>query len=114
MSEVKHTAENWTYDGKTFGPHSVHHRIFAENGDCVADVMDHGHGDADAHARLIAAAPELLDHVKRFALTLEYYIRRDENDGDDEGAALKGLTLAMVNETISKAELATLAAAGAT
>lgn len=47
---------------------------------------------------------ELLNLVKLFRDTLQYYIRRDEKTGDSEGAALKRNTLGVVMNAIAKAE----------
>lgn len=47
---------------------------------------------------------ELLNLVKLFRDTLQYYIRRDEKTGDSEGAALKRNTLGVVINAIAKAE----------
>ncbi len=59
--------------------------------------------EAKANARLIAAAPELLEIAERFKRTIEFMIRVDEKNGDDEGANLKRVTLTEVNATLAKA-----------
>lgn len=95
-SNVRKTREEGGFD---------HFLFVTTQEDGAPDICHIGNGPSGPYnARLIAAAPELLEHTKRFALTLEYYIRRDQNDGDTEGATLKSLTLAMVREIIAKAE----------
>jgi hypothetical protein len=54
-----------------------------------------------AMARLFAHAPALLVHADLLDRTLEYYIRKDENTGDQEGANLKGFTRAQVVQTLN-------------
>ena len=57
-----------------------------------------------AEIALNKAAPELLELAKLLRRTIEYQIRCDAKDGDEEGAGLKALTLSQVNETIARAE----------
>ena len=47
---------------------------------------------------------ELLEHTKLFERCLVYEIRKSEKEGDDEGANLKSLTLAMVRDTLARVE----------
>lgn len=53
---------------------------------------------------LHAAAPDLLKIARDHQKTIEFYIRQDESRGDDEGARLKSISLALVNAAIAKAE----------
>lgn len=55
-------------------------------------------------AHLFGAAPELLAEVKAFRRTVEYYMRVEANDGDDEGARLKAFRLHTLDALIAKAE----------
>jgi hypothetical protein len=70
----------------------------------AAEDDDERRLEVEANARLIAAAPELLDLAKLFARTVVYYAGIDEKDGDDEGARLKRLALANIEAVIAKAE----------
>lgn len=54
-------------------------------------------------ASLHKAAPELLKLVRLFEKTVEYYIRKNEADGDDEGARMKIGTLNTIRATIAEA-----------
>lgn len=58
----------------------------------------------EANAHLIAAAPDLLEQTKLLERALLYEIKKSENDGDNEGARLKGVTLGIVREVLAKAE----------
>ena len=61
-------------------------------------------GNALANARLIAAAPELLELAKLLERTVAYEIDISKGAGDDEGARMKTLTLLHVCDIIAKAE----------
>lgn len=60
--------------------------------------------EAEANARLIAAAPDLFEVATLFASSLEYLIALDRKKGDDEGASMKGITLNVVRAALAKAE----------
>lgn len=68
----------------------------------IAHVGDCG-PNWKANARLIAAAPELLEQCRLFKRALEYQIRASRGAGDDEGAKLKTLTLNLLLEDLAKA-----------
>lgn len=104
----KHTPGPWpwkyTSDGKRIvigeglveGPNGYEvAEVYSD--DCPAEI-------AEANARLISAAPELLEQCKLFERCLVYEIAGSERKGDDEGARLKGLTLAMLRAAIAAAE----------
>lgn len=55
-------------------------------------------------ARLISAAPDLLTVATLFAESLKYLIEIDRKKGDDEGVAMKSITLQSVRAAIAKAE----------
>ena len=57
-------AGEWNFDGRSYGAHSVYHRVFAANGDCIAEVFDHGRGEVEANGRLIAATPTMFEALK--------------------------------------------------
>ena len=62
----KHTPGPWT-DNYRFTPAQAHLEIYATPGArCIAKVFnaDFSHGEKEANARLIAAAPELLEALK--------------------------------------------------
>jgi len=59
--------------------------------------------DREADARLFAAAPYLLAEVKEFRRTVAYYIEVEKNGDDPEGARLKRMKLAMLDDLIAQA-----------
>jgi hypothetical protein len=75
--------------------------------DVVAATHWSGTPEWEANAHLIAAAPEMYEMTKLFARYLAYEIKKQEWDGDDEGANLKSYTLAQVRAALDKAEGAT-------
>lgn len=92
-------AEKWVVSNAT--------DVATSSGRHVADCWTHANFSREAcqeHARLIAAAPELLDWVKLFERSLVYEIAKSQKAGDDEGARLKTVTLNLVRATIAKAE----------
>lgn len=60
--------------------------------------------ESQANAHLTAAAHELLTLARDYRRTIEYNVKRDMRDGDDEGASLKRFTLEHVDRVIAKAE----------
>jgi len=101
IAEPKFTPGPWAVKGLN------ENLVYAKDG-FVADVHGGTKGSAStvakANAHLIAAAPELLAHVKLLEKTIEYEIRRSKAEGDDEGARLKTFTLYLVRDSIAKAE----------
>lgn len=93
-TEAKHTP--WAMVG----------REGAYTGECLIERAD-GSGFAvtctDDEARLIAAAPELLEQAKLFERCIIYEIGVAEKRDDDEGARLKSLTLHLLREVLAKA-----------
>jgi hypothetical protein len=79
MSNAKHTPAPWKYDGDGFDSVAARHcgtdgyTVFPvdENGDvtgCICEIADCIDDDeAEANARLIAAAPELLAFIESIA-----------------------------------------------
>lgn len=59
--------------------------------------------DAKQQAHLIAAAPELLEQCELFRRMLLHEIRCSEKEGDNEGATLKGMALAILDAVLAKA-----------
>jgi hypothetical protein len=99
MSESKHTPGPWKYVGRLGFGHLVDPNVAVIYG-------GEGSGHADdglANARLISAAPELLNATKLLEQALVYQIRTDTANGDHEGAHLKAATLKLVRATIAKA-----------
>lgn len=73
----------------------------------IADVavdINTSLAQAKRHARLIAAAPELLEMTKLLERSIVYEIKKSEREGDDEGARCKFITLAQARAAIAKAE----------
>lgn len=61
MTKTKHTPGPWRYDRQNPGPTTGEHMIAGSLPGYLAEVRDCGSGDAQANARLIAAAPDLFD-----------------------------------------------------
>lgn len=81
-----------------------------EGSDCIA-ICDTDNADTatyERRAKIMAAGPELLEHARMLAKSLEYQIKRDLTAGDYEGADLKGFTLECVMQTIAKATTLTI------
>lgn len=91
-------------------PDVNHEAVLAADGAIVADCAIFGlrvNRPAEmnrAHARLIAAAPELLGLARQFEAVVRWQIRKDQTDGDDEGARLKTVTLNIIQAAITKVE----------
>lgn len=60
---------------------------------------------AEATARLIAAAPDLLALARDYRRAIAYYIKRDKAAGDEEGAILKGFRLSEIDAALAKVEV---------
>lgn len=58
----------------------------------------------EANARLIAASPQLYDLAVLFRKSIEYEIRKNIDDGDDEAAKMKAVTLNIVRAALSAAD----------
>ena len=100
--EIKHTPGPWTvgetrrykHSGGVDGTEVAVHYGTAENrGNCIAFAYGHGaRGDAEADARLIAAAPDLLEALKK---ARRYVVSSHEPVGaelDDIDAAIAKAT----------------------
>lgn len=70
-----------------------------ETGRQVVSDDPEGH----ANARLIAAAPDLLELAQQFKQAVEFYIRVEEREYP-EGAALKRVTLHRINAVLAMLE----------
>lgn len=61
-----------------------------------------------ANAALIVQAvnahDDLVTQVRLFERCVVYEIKKSEQEGDDEGARLKSFTLALIRDTLAKAE----------
>ena len=73
----KHTPGPWRYDRSNGSPTTGQHMIAGAKPGYLAEVRDCGSGDVQANARLIAAAPDLLDALQAIVKSL--------SDQDDEG-----------------------------
>ena len=62
--DAKHTPGPWRYQRENGSPTTGQHMIAGANPGYLAEVRDCGSGDVCANARLIAAAPELLDALQ--------------------------------------------------
>lgn len=60
----KHTPGPWRYDRCNGSPTTGEHMIAGGKPGYLAEVRDCGSGDVSANARLIAAAPDLLEALR--------------------------------------------------
>lgn len=61
---TKHTPGPWRYCKENGSPTTGQHMIAGGKPGYLAEVRDCGSGDVEANARLIAAAPELLEALE--------------------------------------------------
>lgn len=92
--KTKFTPGPWKYQKQNGSPTTGPHMISGSKPGYLAEVRDCGSGDVEANARLIAAAPELLNMLK------EYVQDYDENYGED------GATDDYVNDMAKRARAA--------
>ena len=64
---MKYTSGPWRVARQNPGPTTGEWMIAGAKPGYLAEVRDCGSGDVEANARLIAAAPELLDALRRIA-----------------------------------------------
>lgn len=64
MSKAQHTPGPWRVDRQNPSPTTGEWMIAGQKPGYLAEVRDCGSGDVDANARLIAAAPELLEALE--------------------------------------------------
>jgi hypothetical protein len=85
---MSHTPGPWHRNIK---PISKYPTIFAGRNTHVAVVQTKGLKDdeAEANAALIVTAPELLEEVKRFRKTVEYYIGLSGDEDEKRGMRLQ-------------------------
>lgn len=99
MSEARHTPGPWTlsddYDTVFGGPPDDRGSVMVAN--IAGDADD---PENEANARLIAAAPELLEVARQYAATLEALIRQSPTD---DARKVNKERLAAVQSTIAKA-----------
>lgn len=99
---IKHTPGPWTVHSCEVHPH---HEIIAECGRRIATQNDYHDGQDKANARLIAAAPELLDALKEARSMLEtasrYFPKSIHNS---DRFSLLNVLANTVNPAIAKAE----------
>ena len=93
MLTVENTPWTATFDDDEWGLWSVI--------DCKGELVFFGMNEAVA--KLLAAAPDLLEQTKLLERSLLYQISVNSSDGDDEGARLKTGTLHFVRKAIAKA-----------
>lgn len=107
MTDTQHTPGLWDRAADSYGKvrHSrkacVYTTVREPAGDRIVTVA--ARIDNWADARLIAAAPELLDVARLLERTIIYEIGKDGRAGDDESARSKTLTLNYVRAVIAKA-----------
>lgn len=95
MSEVKHTPGPWYVAHR--GPEN---RLICNRDITVAEVLDDCHPDADqelANARLIAAAPELLEACQALVRAID--CRRTLDEIEATRAARKAISKATGNQS---------------
>jgi len=82
-----------------------HSRVVGSDNQTVVGFSTRSPNDKwSCNARLIAAAPELLEQCELFKRNLEYQIAVDASKGDQEGVNLKKFTLETITAAIAKAE----------
>lgn len=78
----KHTPGPWRYDRCNGSPTTGEHMIAGGKPGYLAEVRDCGSGDVSANARLIAAAPDLLEACKRMIGSLGVMVCDADSCGD--------------------------------
>lgn len=86
----KHTPGPWRYDRCNSSPTTGEHMIAGGKPGYLAEVRDCGSGDVSANARLIAAAPDLLEACKAVD---------EATRGGDYEAAFKAVRAAIAKAT---------------
>lgn len=81
MSNATHTPEEWKTEHQQYEDGS-HICVADQNGDWVADCGKSGDKDAERHAKLIAAAPDLLKALKLAANFIENVTDEDPQRQD--------------------------------
>ena len=66
MADVKHTPGPWRYVRANPSPTTGEHLIAGAKPGYLAEVRDCGSGSVAANARLISAAPDLLESLRAF------------------------------------------------
>lgn len=75
----------------------------AKNWRAKVEWLQDFHGAAHCYVE-IAEHELVMAEVKEFRRTVEYYRRREESAGDDEGERLKSIKLVMLDDLIARAE----------
>lgn len=102
MKNTNHTPGPWTYrknaNSGYVGAYIGRKRLGYEI-DSTVCTMNKQTGNVEANARLIAAAPELLEALK---LAVEHYVGAGRNSSNVNGAA--GTAADIIHAAIAKAE----------
>lgn len=100
---TQHTPGPWEHLWTNKVVHVVPHKRDVERYENIATVLvpDGGHGVKTANARLIAAAPELLEAVK---ISLEFLDRQNTPKNIQEQISFKNHQREILTKVIAKAE----------
>ncbi len=101
---AQHTPGPWTYSDDGLG-FSVHHIHDDAKGRVVAKTRERFDGD-EANARLIAAAPEMLDALRDILPAAEWELeslRDQESDESEKAARILAKNIAKARAAISRA-----------
>lgn len=101
--QTQYTPGPWRYVRENGSPTTGRHMVAGARPGYIAEVRDCGSGCVEANARLIAAAPELLEALKKAAQSLEWHAHGCCR-GIDDGAPLPtNEAVELAKRTIAKA-----------
>jgi hypothetical protein len=90
---TQHTPGPWRYERANPSPTTGEHLIAGAKNGYLAEIRDCGSGDVFANARLIAAAPDLLELARQIVLAA------DQNEGDIPADIVSGARAAIAKAT---------------
>lgn len=104
VGAARHTRGPWYATGREiWSDHIIVARACNSADDVVDPTTARPAAQLFADAKLIAAAPKLLDLAQLFARSVEYEIARSRNEGDEEGARMKTITLNLIRAATTEA-----------
>jgi hypothetical protein len=106
--ETKHTPGPWIYSGPASSEVYGYRGHYQDTPQTVAKVSGYWDGEAEANARLIAAAPELLEALRGLLKCCEAQPEWSDltNRVDDAGQPFPSATWIAARRAIAKATLA--------